>query len=60
MLSDQPDLPLSGDIRKKRPLPLALYPPHRVSEDVQWPVYQAHRLNWGRLRLWGSKPHREW
>merc|ERR1711965_922024 len=33
-------------------------PPHRMSEDAQWPVYQSTSSDWGRLRLWGSKPHR--
>ena len=59
MLSDQP---AAGRRHPgKGPLPLErCIPPHRMSEDAQWPVYQSTQADWGRLRLWGSKPHREW
>ena len=61
MLSDQPaaerrhpgKVPAAfGVVSPRTACPKTLSP--------QWPVYQSTQADWGRLRLWGSKPHREW
>ena len=59
MLSDQP----AAERRHPGKVPAAIgvvSPPHRMSEDAQWPVYQSTQADWGRLMLWASKPHRGW
>ena len=47
-------LPLGGASQERARCHRRCVPPHRMSEDAEWPVYRGTQAGWGRLRLWGS------